>query len=67
MRLDVGESSMQVNIDDPIEDPHEDSLTGPLTGQAAMRRLRGKVRWEGNLDESRLGRPFEQHEQVAHP
>jgi hypothetical protein len=67
MRLDVEESSMQVNIDDPIEDPHEDSLTGPLTGQAAMRRLRGKVRWEGNLDESRLGRPFEQHEQVARP
>jgi hypothetical protein len=28
MRLDVEESSMQVNIDDPIEDPHKDSLTG---------------------------------------
>jgi Arc/MetJ family transcription regulator len=24
--------------------------------QAAFRRLRGKVRWEGNLEESRLGR-----------
>jgi len=24
-------------------------------GQAAIRRLRGKVRWEGNLDESRGG------------
>lgn len=24
--------------------------------QTAIRRLRGKVRWEGNLDESRLGR-----------
>lgn len=24
--------------------------------QTAVRRLRGKVRWEGNLDESRRGR-----------
>lgn len=24
--------------------------------QTAIRRLRGKVRWEGNLNESRLGR-----------
>jgi Arc/MetJ family transcription regulator len=24
--------------------------------QTAIRRLRGKVRWEGNLSESRLGR-----------
>jgi Arc/MetJ family transcription regulator len=24
--------------------------------QTAIRRLRGKVRWEGNLDESRRGR-----------
>lgn len=25
--------------------------------QAGIRRLRGKVRWEGNLDEMRSGRP----------
>lgn len=25
-------------------------------GQTAIRRLRGKVRWEGNLEESRRGR-----------
>jgi len=25
-------------------------------GQRSIRRLRGKVRWEGNLDESRQGR-----------
>jgi len=25
-------------------------------GQASMRRLRGKVKWEGNLERSRLGR-----------
>jgi Arc/MetJ family transcription regulator len=25
-------------------------------GQRAIRRLRGQVRWEGNLEESRLGR-----------
>ena len=25
-------------------------------GQRAIRRLRGHVRWEGNLEESRLGR-----------
>jgi hypothetical protein len=43
---------MQSNIDDPIDDL--------LIGQVAMRRLRGKVRWEGDLDESRLGRLFEQ-------
>lgn len=24
--------------------------------QATIRRLRGKIRWEGNLDKSRLGR-----------
>jgi Arc/MetJ family transcription regulator len=24
--------------------------------QAGMRRLRGKVKWEGNLEESRIGR-----------
>jgi Arc/MetJ family transcription regulator len=24
--------------------------------QAGMRRLRGKVKWDGNLEESRLGR-----------
>jgi Arc/MetJ family transcription regulator len=28
--------------------------------QASFRRLRGKVRWEGNLEESRLGRTQEQ-------
>jgi Arc/MetJ family transcription regulator len=27
--------------------------------QAAFRRLRGKIRWEGNLEESRLGRAKE--------
>jgi len=25
--------------------------------QSAIRKLRGKVRWEGDLNESRLGRP----------
>ena len=25
-------------------------------GQASMRRLRGKVKWEGNLEQSRVGR-----------
>jgi Arc/MetJ family transcription regulator len=25
-------------------------------GQASLRRLRGKVKWEGNLERSRLGR-----------
>ena len=25
-------------------------------GQASMRRLRGRVKWEGNLERSRLGR-----------
>jgi len=25
-------------------------------GQASMRRLRGKVKWEGDLERSRLGR-----------
>jgi Arc/MetJ family transcription regulator len=25
-------------------------------GQAGIRRLRGKVRWDGNLNKSRLGR-----------
>ena len=28
-------------------------------GQAAMKRWRGKIRWEGNLSESRLGRVSE--------
>jgi Arc/MetJ family transcription regulator len=27
--------------------------------QAGIRRLRGKVRWEGNLSQSRLGRNIE--------
>ena len=27
-----------------------------VRSQAAIRRLRGKVRWEGNLSQSRLGR-----------
>jgi Arc/MetJ family transcription regulator len=27
--------------------------------QAAFRRMRGKVQWEGNLEESRLGRAKE--------
>jgi Arc/MetJ family transcription regulator len=27
-----------------------------VRSQADIRRLRGKVKWEGNLDESRLGR-----------
>jgi Arc/MetJ family transcription regulator len=26
-----------------------------VQGQAGIRRLRGKIKWEGNLDESRLG------------
>jgi hypothetical protein len=64
-----------MNIDDPSDarltgpshDPSDDPLTGLLIGQAGIRRLRGKVRWEGNLDESRLGRPFEQHQKVIHP
>jgi len=27
-----------------------------VRGQAAIRRLRGKIRWEGDLEKSRLGR-----------
>lgn len=27
-----------------------------IHSQAGIRRLRGKVRWEGNLEESRVGR-----------
>ncbi|MGC2286958.1 MAG: type II toxin-antitoxin system VapB family antitoxin [Candidatus Acidiferrum sp.] len=30
-----------------------------LRKQTAIRRLRGKIQWEGNLDESRLGRNTE--------
>jgi Arc/MetJ family transcription regulator len=30
-----------------------------VRGQAGIRRLRGKIKWEGNLDESRLGRNAE--------
>ncbi len=30
-----------------------------MHGQATIRRLRGKVRWEGNLQESRRGRTEE--------
>ena len=30
-----------------------------VRGQAGIRRLRGKIRWEGHLDESRLGRNTE--------
>ena len=30
-----------------------------VQGQASIRRLRGKVQWEGNLDESRASRTFE--------
>jgi Arc/MetJ family transcription regulator len=29
-----------------------------LHRQAAIRELRGKLKWEGNLEESRLGRDF---------
>lgn len=29
-----------------------------LHRQAAIRELRGKLKWEGNLQESRLGRDF---------
>jgi Arc/MetJ family transcription regulator len=28
-------------------------------GQTAIRKLRGKVQWQGNLEESRLGRNVE--------
>jgi Arc/MetJ family transcription regulator len=31
-------------------------LLAETHAQASIRRLRGKVRWEGDLDESRLGR-----------
>jgi Arc/MetJ family transcription regulator len=31
-------------------------LLTQVHGQAAIRRLRGKVKWKGNLAESRLGR-----------
>jgi Arc/MetJ family transcription regulator len=31
-----------------------------LRGQTGIRRLRGKVAWEGNLEESRLGRNTDQ-------
>jgi Arc/MetJ family transcription regulator len=30
-----------------------------VRGQTGIRRLRGKIKWEGNLDESRLGRNTE--------
>jgi Arc/MetJ family transcription regulator len=30
-----------------------------VRGQTGIRRLRGKIKWEGNLDESRLGRNSE--------
>lgn len=30
-----------------------------VKGQARIRRLRGKVKWEGNLEESRTGRTKE--------
>jgi Arc/MetJ family transcription regulator len=30
-----------------------------MHGQASIQRLRGKVQWEGNLDESRASRNFE--------
>jgi Arc/MetJ family transcription regulator len=30
-----------------------------LRGQASMRKLRGKVKWEGDLETSRLGRNTE--------
>jgi Arc/MetJ family transcription regulator len=30
-----------------------------VRAQAGIRRLRGKIKWEGNLDESRLGRNIE--------
>ena len=30
-----------------------------LRKQTAIRRLRGKIQWEGNLEESRLGRNTE--------
>jgi len=30
-----------------------------VRGQAGVRRLRGKIRWEGHLGESRLGRNTE--------
>jgi Arc/MetJ family transcription regulator len=30
-----------------------------VRAQAGIRRLRGKIKWEGNLDESRLGRNTE--------
>jgi Arc/MetJ family transcription regulator len=30
-----------------------------VRAQAGIRRLRGKIKWEGNLDESRLGRDAE--------
>ena len=29
-----------------------------VKGQTGIRRLRGKVKWEGNLDEMRTGRRF---------
>jgi Arc/MetJ family transcription regulator len=30
-----------------------------VRGQAGIRRLRGKIKWDGNLDELRLGRNTE--------
>ncbi len=32
------------------------NLLVQVKGQAGIRRLRGKVEWEGNLEESRTGR-----------
>ncbi len=29
-----------------------------LKEQSSVKTLRGKLQWEGNLDESRLGRPY---------
>ena len=38
-----------------------------IRGQEGIRRFRGKVKWEGNLDVSRLGRTFSKRKSKALP
>jgi prevent-host-death family protein len=37
--------------------PSSSETKAQLAGQTGIRRLRGKIRWDGDLDESRRGRP----------
>jgi Arc/MetJ family transcription regulator len=49
MRL-VGSGTKKYMVEDALR------LLIQTRSQAGMRRLRGKVKWEGDLEESRLGR-----------